>query len=270
MNPTTLCSFISNGLPSLFECADAPEGALRVRTPFMYPDGDIVDIFVEEGQVKYLLTDFGETIGWLRTQTFSGELTTNQLLMIEDVCTTLGIRLDNGQLTLICSDISELGDSVIRLAQACVRVSDIWFTFRTRTTRSVADEVDAWLYERALQHRRSVRETGRSGRKWTIDFQVVAKDRESLVFLLSAGAATRARQLTERIVTACMDLSHLTWKSHERSFISLFDDSSDIWRPEDYELVSSVSRTAVWSRADEFEVMLTSDWSPPPAALAHR
>ncbi len=268
MNPATLCAAISDSLPKLFECAVAPEGAVRIRTPFMYPDGDIIDVFIEDHRNSYLLTDYGETIGWLRMQTYSGDLTTNQLLMVEDTCSTLNIVLDRGQLTLECSGISLLGDSVIRLGQACVRASDIWFTFRTRTTRSVADEVDTWLYERALQHKRSTRETGRSGREWTIDFRVVAQDRESLVFILSAGAATRARQLTERVVATCIDLSHLTFKSSASSFISLFDDANGIWKSEDYELVGSVARTASWSRPNEFEKMLTSDWSPPPLPQA--
>ena len=275
MNPTTLCASIGDSLPSLFECAEAPEGAIRVRTPFMYPDGDIVDIFVEDHRTGYLLTDYGETMNWLRTQTFSGELTTNQLLMIEDVCTTLGVRLYDSQLTLECSGVSELGDSVTRLGQAGVRVSDVWFTFRSRAVRSVADEVDEWLFERTFRYRRSVKRQGRSGRQWTVDYQVLDKigesrDRESLVFLLSASSTSRARQVSERVVAACIDLSHLIFHPPQTSFIALFDDTSKVWRDDDYRLVADVSRTVAWSRSDEFERMLTSDWSPPPVALAPR
>ena len=48
MNSIELCASIGNSLPALFECSAAPREGVRVRTPLMYPDGGIVDVFVLE------------------------------------------------------------------------------------------------------------------------------------------------------------------------------------------------------------------------------
>jgi hypothetical protein len=36
-------------------------------------------------------------------------------------------------------------------------------------------------------------------------------------------------------------------------FISLFDDTSDVWTEEDFRLVEDLSTVTRWSRPDEFE-----------------
>ena len=113
----------------------------------------MVDVFVEERGTGYVVTDYGDALGWLRMQSASGKLSPKQRWMIGDVCLTLGVELDRGQLTLPCEDGSALSDAVHRGAQAVVRVSDVWFTFRTRTGESIADEVDEWLRQPALHLR---------------------------------------------------------------------------------------------------------------------
>ena len=60
----------------------------------MYPDGDIVDVFVLEHGNGYMVTDFGDALGWLRMQ--SEEQSQEQGLMIEALCRTLGIELHRG------------------------------------------------------------------------------------------------------------------------------------------------------------------------------
>ena len=150
MNPDELCESLRDSLSALFECTSAPHGSVRVRTPFMYPDGDIVDVFVEERGGESVVTDYGESLGWLQMQSVRDQLTGNQRQMVEDVCLTLGVELDRGQLTLRCANALALSDAIHRLGQAAVRVSDIWFTIRSRAVASVADEVEAWLRERKL------------------------------------------------------------------------------------------------------------------------
>ncbi len=263
MNPSNLCESLRITLPALFECTLAPQGAVRVRTPFMYPDGDIVDVFVEERGTEYFVTDYGESLGWLQMQSVSGKLTPNQRRMAEDVCLTLNVELVRGQLTLRCTDASALSEAVHRLGQAGVRVSDIWFTLRTHPLRTIADDVDDWLKEHSFDVTRSVKYGGRSGREWMVDYQVVAEANTSLVFLLSTGTQSWARRLTERVVAGCTDLSHLRLDQRDTSFVSLFDDTTNVWKDEDFALVESVSRIAIWSQRDEFEHILTTEWVQP-------
>ena len=144
MNSIELCESIARTLPALFECAPAPREGVRVRTPMLYPDGDIVDIFVLDRGNYHLLTDFGDALGWLSLRSISPRRSPRQLELVKDVCRTLGTELSRGQLTLKVDADGDMAEAVIRLAQAVVRVSDIWFTFRYRRTRqNVAQSSDA-------------------------------------------------------------------------------------------------------------------------------
>ena len=120
-------------------------------------------------------------------QSASGKLSPNQRGMVDDVCLTLGIALERGQLTLRCGAAPELGEAVQRVAQGVLRVSDIWFTSRTRSMETIGDEVDQWLRARSFDVKRRTQRTGHSKRTWTVDYEVVFEARTSLVFLLSTG-----------------------------------------------------------------------------------
>ena len=142
MNPVEICVFLGKSLSPLFECSPAPIEGVRVRTPMMYPDGGIVDVFVLERGEAYTITDFGDALGWLQMQSVSRGLTKRQNALVGDVCRTLRVELFNGQLVLREIKPEELGDAVIRLAQAVVRVSDVRFTMQPERIKTTADEVD--------------------------------------------------------------------------------------------------------------------------------
>jgi dihydroneopterin aldolase len=150
----------------------------------------------------------------------------------------------------------EISETVIQVAQSALRVADLLFTMRTRAVETVADEISDWLTEKAIPFERSVAHPGRSGRVWTIDYQTRLLQRTSLVFLLATGSRAAARRVTEHVVAGLYDLSHLKLVQPQLSFVSLFDDTEDVWREEDFRLVEDLSSVARWSRPDEFEAML--------------
>jgi hypothetical protein len=224
----------------------------------MYPDGGIVDAFVLDRDGRYIITDHGEAMGWLRMQSIRGRLSAKQRRLVDDVCLTLSVELHKGQLVLRCTEPDHLGEVVHRLGQAIVRVSDLWFTFRTRAMETVADEVGDWLEEKCISFKRSTKHNGRSGRVWTVDYETFAPERTSIIFLLGTASRAAARRMTEHVLAGCIDLSHLKSSQPHFAFVSLFDDSSDVWREEDFRLVESRSEIATWSRPDEFGRILTA------------
>ena len=256
MNVNELCVSIGQSLPPLFVCSPAPQEGVRVRTPMLYPDADVVDVFVLERGSGYTITDFGDALGWLGLQSVSRQRSPKQQMLIQDVCQTLRIELFQDQLVLrqVMKDV--LGESVLRVAQAAVRVSDLWFTFRSQSFQNTADEVDEWLREKQIPFDRQVTKHGRSTQNWTIDFETHTDNRTSLVFLLSTGARGTVRRLAEHVLAGCVDLSHLKTSQPSLVFVSLFDDTEDVWRPEDFSLVDEHSEIARWSRPDEFESLL--------------
>lgn len=43
----------------------------RIRTPYLYPDDDIIDLFCKSNGDVVTVTDLAETTGWLRMQSMS-------------------------------------------------------------------------------------------------------------------------------------------------------------------------------------------------------
>lgn len=258
MTPEEVSDSLRENLPNLFTCTTTRRGAVRVRTPLLYPDGDLIDLFVLERDGEYLVTDYGDTLGWLSTQSVSDDLTVNQSRLIEDVCMTLGIEQNGGQMTLHVHNHRALADAVHRLGQAALRVADIQFTFRQHETKSISDEVDSWLKERSFNFRKRVRRSGKSGIHWTVDYEVAASVRTSLVFVISAGTRSAVRQRSEHVFASFVDLNDLRKGPSAVDFISLLDDSAVGSRDDIINLVSQVSRPIKWSERSELASLLTN------------
>lgn len=257
MTPTP-CDYIAESMGELFECAPLG-GYTRIRTPYLYPDGDVIDLFLTDvGGDPVTLTDLGETLGWLRTQTVSERKTDRQRRLIEDVCLTHGVELYKGMLMVRMKDMSEITEAVSRLSQAALRVSDLWFTFRNQAAASINDEVEEFLAAREIGFERGERRVGRSGRAWRVDFHTRTAARSTLVNVLSTGSRPSAHKLAEHTLATWYDLSNLSIGPESLRFISLFDDDLDVWTPEDFALVEDVSEVVYWSRKDEFAELLTS------------
>ncbi|RMH36940.1 MAG: DUF1828 domain-containing protein [Nitrospirae bacterium] len=255
MNAATICEDLKRGLGALFVCE--PHGRyIRIRTPYLYPDGDIIDLFLkEEGDITFV-TDLGETTRWLRMQTLSFKRSPKQRALIEDICLNHGVELYKGMVVARQRHGDSLAAVVQRVSQACLRIYDLWFTFKTRAIESVTDEVADFLSERHFDFERNVKLAGRSGRTWRVDFHVMSIRRGSLVYVLSTGNRSAARSVAEHVLAAWYDLNHLAVGPEALRFISLFDDTLDVWTAEDFKLVERLSTIARWSQPDEFADLL--------------
>jgi Domain of unknown function DUF1828 len=245
------CKEIEEKIGKLFTCSEV-NGYVRIRTPYLYPDGDVIDLFFREQNGSYTLTDLGETLGWLRTQTVALKKSPKQRQLIADVCLNHGVELFRGMLTARLRSPDEITDALTRLSQAALRVGDLWFTFRTRAVESITDEVAELLREKEIPFDQSERLPGRSGRIWTVDFHTRHPQKSSLVYVLSTGSRAAARGVAEHVLAAWYDLSHLKVGPQALNFVSLFDDTLDIWSTEDFKLVGDLSDVVCWSKPDEF------------------
>ena len=242
---------------ALFTCSEQG-GHLRIRTPYLYPDGDYIDLFCEVEDGVTTVSDLAETTGWLRMQSTGLRRSPKQARLIEDTCVTHGVEFHRGMLRARCRPGDELAQVVTRVAQAALRVSDLWFTFRTQAAESIADEVAEFLTEREFGFERAAKLAGRSGRSWTVDFHVRTEPRGSLVQVLSTGSRAAARGVAEHVLAAWHDLHHHAAGPQALAFVSLFDDAADVWADEDLRLVEPLSTVSRWSRPDEFAAVLST------------
>lgn len=246
---TNRCESLTSELGQLFSCIPGDRHE-RIRTPFLYPDGDHIDLFVTEKNGTLIVSDLGETLRWLRSQTLSPKRSPKQNALIADACLTHGIEQYKGVLLARCRSNMTLASVTLRVAQACLRVSDLWFTFRTRAVESTADEVSDYLLERQIRFDRRPKMVGRSGRGWTPDFHVILPEQGSLVAVLSTGNRSSARTVTEHTLAMWHDLNQLIYGPEALRFVSLFDDTADVWQEEDFTLLDSLSEVQRWSEPE--------------------
>ena len=249
MTAEAICDRLVQSLGGLFQCAEHGEFQ-RIRTPYLYPDGDVIDLFCKIQGDIVTVTDLGETIRWLHMQTVSPRRTQKQKILIDDVCQNHGVELYKGMLLARCTPIDNFASVVTRVGQASLRVADLWFTFRTKSVQSVADEVEDYLSDRQLNYERGEKHVGRSGRTWTVDFHIRTARRSSLVYVLATGSRSAARSVTEHVLAAWYDLSQLGVGPEAIRFLSLFDDTVDVWSEEDFKLLEPLSTVSRWSDPD--------------------
>ena len=230
----------------------------QVSTPFLYPDGDNIDVFLMREDETILVADFGEAMRWLFTNAMSMRLSGNQIKLVADICTTHGVGFDSGVIETRCHP-SDLASAIVRVAQVASRVSDLWLTFRLRTPPSITTEIADHLMKHNLPFERPPRLTGHSKRSWNVDFQVRTHKSRFLVNVLSARNRSTARRITDRVVATWYDLSSVMW-NESMGFISVFDDTADVWTDKDISLVESLSRVSRWSNPDG----LVQTFSLPP------
>lgn len=252
MSNGTICNAIQAAFGSQFVCSTQGDYE-RIRTPYLYPDGDCINLFCKTNGRAVTVTDLAETTSWLWMQSPALRRSPKQNQLIKDTCEMHGVDFHRGMLQARCKPGEPLAEVVTRVAQAALRVSDLWFTFRASIGETIADEVADYLNQHNIQHEQSKRMTGRSGRSWTVDFHVPAPrnttadaERDSLIHVLSTSNRSAARRISEHVVAIWYDLSH-----EAMNRISLFDDTADVWGDEDYRLLEPLSQVAYWSRPDE-------------------
>lgn len=254
---TDLCEGLATTLGELFSCSEV-NGYTRIRTPFFYPDGDVIDVFCKEREGVMTITDLGESLRWLRLQSLATRRSPKQNKLIEDVCLNHGLELYRGMITSRMKQGETIASVVIRVAQGSLRVADLWFTTRTRSVESVSEEVELFLAERNIPFDRSEALVGRSGRTWKVDFHTRTPKKSSLMYVLSTGSRAAARAVAEHTLAAWYDLNALKVATQGLQFISLFDDTIDVWTSEDFRLVEEFSVIGRWSRPDEVAELLAA------------
>ena len=250
------CEQIAEQVGEMFQCEEH-NNYVRIRTPFLYPDGDIVDLFLRDDGGHSTLTDLGETIRWLRNQMAGSCRTKKQTHLIEDICQTNGLAFFRGRLEVRLNNV-DIGEAAMRLGQGCVQVADVWFTFKNRVFHSVADEIGEYLTENNVEYGIREKHPGRSGRMWPVDFHTSTSRGYSYIQVLSTGTRGATHRMSEHVLAMWHDLSHLATGTESAQFVSLFDDTVDIWRPEDFALLDDSSVVAYWSRPDELLAAIVS------------
>lgn len=250
MSATLECADLANlvqALPLVRECDRIRSGALRMSTPFSYPNGERVDVFLDTEQnlieEKLLLSDHGQTALYLKCAQVSLLSTARKRELLADILDNSGVRMDGMQFVVIprSVDRSSLSDAIFRLSQVCMRISDFATHQRLRSTNSFRDDVEEFFDAHNLSWQADVKLPPVFGkREIRMDFEVKSGNKSSYVNVLGAMNEVAAHNSANEIVVKLMDLK----SSNEivlQQFVTVYNSASNAIRPEDIERLQTFS-----------------------------
>jgi hypothetical protein len=224
------------------DCDVVNSGALRIATPFNYPNGSQVDLFLECSNnlfPQYVLSDYGLTANYLLDMHIRAWGTSKRRQLIQDICETLEVNMDAGVFQIpLGQDMASLSSAIVRLAQACIRVSDLSCTQRLLSSVTFQENVEEFIAGAELPYEAEPVLIGAFGNPVKVDFRVKGSKILSLVQTLSAPNPTNAHPKSIEVFTRWFDLqSH---NGHRHQFVTVFDTINS-FKEYDLERLSLVS-----------------------------
>lgn len=216
---------------------------LRISTPFNYPNGSQIDLFLyPSGELfgGYIISDYGMTADYLLDMQIKFWATKKRRLLIEDICTSLKVDHHAGVFQVrLQDDLSDLSMSIVRLAQACIRVTDLSFTQRLQISGTFLEDVEEFLTMADLPYESDVELVGSYGKVVKVNFRVVGKTVTSLVQTLSFSTIPNAHVAANEVFRKWWDL-----RPHHNShqFLTIYDaQNSRAIKEEDIERIAEFS-----------------------------
>ena len=231
------------GFSLVQNCDRIGNGMLRFETPFQYPDGSKIDLFIgNTGELfeDFVLTDLGQTMAYLLDLNLKPWTTKRRTQIVEDICRSLQVLQDGGQLCvkLNSKDDFRLDEGIVRLAQACIRMADLAMTQRLRVGNYFQEEFEEFLSRTELPYEPGIELDGRYGRLVPVDFRVQGRRVGSLVLTLSTANPNAAHPVANEVFRKWHDLE--PHKSRHQ-FVSLYDSTTDALRADDIARLKDVS-----------------------------
>lgn len=147
MNTEELSKRLCETLCTNAEVIESQEGVWRVRTPFVFPDGDGYGLYVRQlpsGGVR--LSDMGATLMHL---SYEGDLHRlregTRARLLEQILADASVDEDDGEF-FVETPLDDLGAGVFRLGQALTRIHDLSFLNRVRTENTFYDDLREMLH----------------------------------------------------------------------------------------------------------------------------
>jgi len=162
-----------------------------MSTPFAYPNGDFIDVFLENsGDMfeSFLLSDYGLTGIYLHNARVELEpANKRRRQLVEDMAAALGVSLSRGrlQVQLEPSENPDFSDAIFRLSQACVKISDLAYHARLSAALPFKEDIGEFLVHEKFKPRRDEQIAGRFGRRVKVDFAVEHRQPSYLLTMAS-------------------------------------------------------------------------------------
>ena len=284
-----ICASLHAQLGALFECQ--PDGErVQIRTPFIFPDGDLVDLYWQKTTQGQIVSDLGDTCGWLFVNGAYQELTAKQSQAYDEACSIYGVERRDGLLLAHITD-GNLANAVARLAQAITMISHTLDIGQQAvpTSQGTAHPVRVLLdpdgavptsqgtaasNKRLTETRivkairkhdwefsRNVKREGQRHSSWDVDFVVRTPQREAVLMALYRREHRGwQRRAIEHAFTVFSDLAPVLERQIVPSkAISVIDDTDVKWDYEPVEILTGVSKVVRLSEPEELPAAIIGE-----------
>jgi hypothetical protein len=200
------------------ECDRVRNGALRICTPLLYPNGSSVDVFIEpDSDVgSFKLTDYGQTAQYLRESQLNLLSSARRKALLLQVC------------------------AIIRLAQACVRIADFASHHALRSANPFRSKVEGFLESSHFEYEPDVFIESVFEREERIDFRVDAGTARSYMLIIPSMAEDAAHQTANEIFRKWHDLKP---KQGSVKFVTVYNSGNKSFRRDDIQRLATYSKT---------------------------
>lgn len=228
---------------------------LRIETPFRYPDGGTVELFLEQRGPNLLVTDYGEAFRFLETGGIDPLRSPSRQKTIELAAKLSHVRLDEGVLEVTVPERGELLAAIVRLGQAVTRVADLSLLAKGTLVSTFSDVVEEFL--KAATHGVEIqRGAVVRGNATSHQVDILARSRQgvSVVESLSAITATGANSQTAFTIQKFADISALGAGAPDR--FAILDNSAEVWSDSLRKQLSRFAEVVDWEQRDELAAAL--------------
>ncbi len=229
-----------------FQCTEYGR-RMCITTPYMYPDNDLIEVFVENISGKRVrVTDLGETLRHLESLGLDLLASRKRQFLLEQITQRIHVNVQRGKLEKEGS-ADEVGSLLVDVAAAAHSVADLIYTSKAYEPATFPEEVSMLLTENKIEHEKRHRVIGDTGKKYWVSLRINGrKDTEILVEALSPSQETA--------MTATVNRAFRLWSDVDgtRRKISLLNDIDYLWKKEDIALLQKVSVLQIWSKREQF------------------
>lgn len=111
-------------LGAAFHCNGIDGGRVKIRTPFLCPDGTFIDVVWQNDDDEPTVSDAGETLGWMYV---TGRIADDSDPVFNEgydaACETYGLEKRGSTLFCRVTDSGDLALAVVNLCQAIVALT---------------------------------------------------------------------------------------------------------------------------------------------------
>ena len=241
----------------LFECHETP-AYTELITPFLYPDGDFITLYILRDVGKTIVTDLGETCANLYLHGLSSKLSKGRQLIFDETMQNQVIRFDDGELwteVINGNTFTSLNMSIMRMSQAISRISDTVYMQKKSSKDDFTETVSSFLTKNKIPYERGFSIDGSSGDSYKIDFCVKAGAKLKLIKALSADNGSGANLMVSATLRTFYDIGKT---GRELSNLTVYNAEQPVWKREWIDLLNNVSTVYTLKEPDRLVKELVS------------